>query len=92
MESYRILRSFAPFGHDYEAPSFIIKELPLSSLRWSADGRFLSTPLSNGVRLFSFSFAKPGLINSDDKVSLSGKLGIDEYRGAQSLTFRAEKV
>ena len=92
MESYRILRSFAPFGHDYEAPSFIIKDLPLSSLRWSADGRFLSTPLSNGVRLFSFSFAKPGLINSDDKVSLSGKLGIDEYHGAQSLTFRAEKV
>ncbi|MBO5528808.1 MAG: DHH family phosphoesterase [Bacilli bacterium] len=91
MDTYRIIRSFGPFGYDYLEPEFLIENLPVSSLRFSQDGRFLSTPLGKGVRLFSFSYGKPSLINSNDKVSLSGTLKLDEFRGQLQLTFRCEK-
>ena len=92
MDSYRVLRSFGPFGHDHEEPTFLIKDLPVSSLMWNRDGRFLSTELGKGVRLLSFTYAKPSLINFDDKVSLSGTLHLEEYRGNVSLVFRADKA
>ena len=91
MDTYRTIRSFGPFGYDYPEPEFLIENLPVSSLRFSQDGRFLSTPLGKGVRLFSFSYGKPSLINSNDKVSLSGTLKLDEFRGQLQLTFRCEK-
>ena len=92
MESYRVLRSFGPFGHDHQEPTFLIKDLPVSSLYWSRDGRYLVTELGKGVKLLSFTYAKPSLINPSDKVSLSGTMHLEEYRGQVSLVFRAEKI
>ena len=91
MDTYRELRRFGPFGHDYEAPKFEIADLPVSSLQWSRDGKYLSSPLGYGVKLFSFSYSKPENIGMDDKVTLRGELGLEEYRGNVTLTFRCEK-
>lgn len=92
MDSYRLLRLFGPFGHDYPAPTFRIEDLPLSSLRWNRDGRFLSTPLSNGVSLFSFNLPKPDFIDPDATISLQGLLQLEEYRGMVTLRFLCEKA
>lgn len=92
MDSYRELRKFGPFGHDYPAPTFVISDLPLSSLQWSYDGKRLLTPLSNGVRLFSFAFPKPDYIDPEDKVTLVGQLQLEEYRNEITLNFRVSEA
>ncbi len=92
MEGYRELRRFGPFGHDYEEPTFLLKDIPLASLTWNRDGRYLMTELGLGVRIMSFTFPKPSLINFDQKVSLCGNLRLEEYRGEVNLVFRAEKA
>ncbi|MBE6126916.1 MAG: hypothetical protein E7182_02970 [Erysipelotrichaceae bacterium] len=92
MESYRSLRLFGPFGHDYPAPSFVIRDVPLSSLRFVKEGQMMKTPLANGIYLLSFDFARPSLIDPDEKVDLKGTLTFEEYRGSVSLTFRCEKA
>lgn len=92
MDSYRELRKFGPFGHDYPAPTFAIRNLPLSSLQWSYDGKRLVTPLGNGVRLLGFSFAKPTYIDPDDTVTLTGQLQLEEYRNAITLNFKVSEA
>ena len=92
MESYRSLRMFGPFGHDYPAPTFLIEDIPLPSLQWNRDEKMLLTPLGNNVCLFSFNFAKPSFIDPEAKVSLKGHLQLEEYRGKVSLRFVCEKV
>lgn len=91
MDSYRLLRLFGPFGHEYPAPTFEIASLPLSSLQWSYDHKRLSTPLSNGVRLFAFDFPKPDYIDPNDKVTLTGQLQLEEYKGQVTLNFRVSE-
>ena len=91
MDSYRLIRKFGPFGHDYPEPTFLIEGLALSSLRWSTDGKYLSTPLGYGVKMFSFSYPKPSVIDSEAKVDLKGTLHLEDYRGKVTLTFRCEK-
>ena len=92
MESYREIRRFGPFGHDYEAPRFLIEGLPVSSLQFTRDGRFLSHPLGNGVKLHSFSYGKPSIGAGDVTVSLKGRMILEEYKGKVSLVFRCEKA
>lgn len=92
MEGYRELRKFGPFGHDYPEPTLLLQDVPVSSLSWNRDGRFLMTELGAGVKIMSFSYPKPSLINFDDKVSLSGNLRLEEYRAQVTLVFRCDKV
>ncbi len=88
-ESYRILRIFGPFGHDYPEPEFELSNLGVSSLRWTNDGKYLSTPLGLDCRLLSFSYPKPKNISPEDKVSLIGTMRLNDFQGKVSLNFRA---
>lgn len=87
MDSYRLLRRFGPFGVDWPAPEFVVA-VDGSALLYSPKG-FLSTPLANSTRLFSFSI-KEGMVEKGKKANIKGRLSLSRYQGRVSLDFLAD--
>jgi len=84
METYKLIRTFAPFGQEWKEPDFLLKGVTTANLTFSKDGKYLSSPLNHGARLFSF---RLGASYFADKpaVDLSAKLSLNEYKGRLSL-------
>ncbi|MCR5348335.1 MAG: DHH family phosphoesterase [Bacilli bacterium] len=90
--NYRIIRSFGPFGHDYEEPKFLLDPLPISSLQFTRDGKMLSSPLGYDAKLFSFSYGRPLHVDEDETVRLIGNFRLEDYRGKVTIRFLCEKA
>lgn len=90
MESYALLRSFGPFGKDFEAPSFLL-EVDTSSLTYSPRKKMLSTSLGKGTSIFSF-LIKEGDLPRGRKAQLRGKLMLSKREEGVELEFFAEKA
>ncbi len=87
MDSYRLLRSFGPFGVDWAAPEFEVT-VEGSALLYTPKG-YLRTPLTNSTRLFSFNI-KEGMVEKGKKAKIKGRLSLSRFQGQVSLDFLAE--
>ena len=81
--SFLLLQEMGPFGNENEEPSFSLS-LPSSELCFSKDGKYLSTPLSSGARLFSFSLGASSF-KKEGEVKLIFKMASNEWKGRSSL-------
>jgi Single-stranded DNA-specific exonuclease len=90
MENYRLIVSFGPFGNGHEAPLFLLERLDPTTFQYLKDGKYLSTNLLPGIRLFSFSISSSSF-DSPDPVALQVAFSLHEWNGRQSLDLLAEK-
>lgn len=86
LDSYRLIRSFGPFGVDHPEPVFELS-MDAASLQYSKTER-LCTPLGKGVRVFSFSYFRKDLPQMG-KIAFSGTFSLGKKLGRASLTFYA---
>lgn len=86
LDSYRLIRSFGPFGVDHPEPVFELS-MDAASLQYSKTER-LCTPLGKGVRVFSFSCFRKDLPQMG-KIAFSGTFSLGKKMGRASLTFYA---
>jgi len=90
MENFRLIASFGPFGNGHEAPLFLLEKLDPTTFQYLKDGKYLSTSLLPGVRLFSFSISSSSF-DSPDPVALQVAFSLHEWNGRQSLDLLADK-
>jgi len=88
-DNYRIVNSFAPFGHDFKGPRFIIKGLASERLTFIKDGKYLVTKLSLDSKLLSFAISRE-MIQDYKRIDLQGRFTIDRYKKAAELVFQAD--
>lgn len=91
MRTYRIIQNFAPFGLNWEAPKFLLKDLNPLTFTYIKDGRYLSTKLADDVKIFSFSLGEDSF-EAESKVSLLLSFKTNEYRGKLTLNLMAERA
>lgn len=91
MKTYRIIRNLAPFGLNWEAPKFILKDLNPLTFTYAKDGKYLSMKLADDVKIFSFSLGESSF-EADSKVSLLLSFKTNEYRGKLTLNLMAERA
>ncbi len=88
MASYRIIRAFGPFGEGHPEPIFVLANLDVDGFAYSRGGKYLMTPLGNGVKLSSFELGEKDFAGKD-KTSLTVKFELDEYKGNVALRLTA---
>lgn len=91
MKGYETIQSFGPFGFGHEAPPLALYGLDPSTFLYIRDGKYLSTPLGNNVRLFSFRLGKEAF-EGRKKVDLSVSLRLNPYKGRVNLDVMAEGI
>jgi single-stranded-DNA-specific exonuclease len=91
METYKLIRTFGPFGQEWKEPDFLLKGVETASLTFSKDGKYLSSPLPHGARLFSFRLGASYFADKPS-VDLLAKLAFNEYKGRFSLDVVVDKV
>jgi len=90
-KSYDLIRTFGPFGSEWPAPKFLLKDLDASAFSYLKNGLYLATDLRPGIRLFSFALGANSF-EGQKKVSLGVTFSLHEYKGRQSLDLMAEKA
>ena len=91
MKTYRIIKNFSPFGLNWEAPKFLLKDLNPLTFTYVKDGKYLSVKLADDVKIFSFSLGEDSF-EADSKVNLMLSFKINEYKGKITLNLLAEKA
>ncbi len=91
LQNYEILRSFGPFGQEWKAPEFLLKDLDTASFTYLSGGKYLSTPLNPSCRLFSFALGE-NAFQEKSKVSLKVHFARNEYRGRLTIDLYAESL
>jgi len=86
-ENYEILRSFAPFGMNFDEPLFSIENIPTRALEFISGGKHLATALSIHSKLLGFNMSKED-IQSYSSIDIKGKFYLSSYRGGKTLEFR----
>lgn len=90
MENYQQIRRFAPFGQQWKEPTFLLSRIPSSGFNFVKDGKYLSTRLPGGARLFSFSLGSSYFADKE-AVDLAAHFALNEYQGRVSLDLLVEK-
>lgn len=85
-ENYEILKSFSPFGENWNAPTFTLPKIRTSSLNFSKNLEHIMTFIGQGVKLTGFYISKEE-ITKYKFANLSGKFRTSTYRGYTSLEF-----
>jgi single-stranded-DNA-specific exonuclease len=91
LENYRLIRTFGPFGMEWKEPDFLLRDIASQSLTFTRDGRYLSTSLPGGVRLFSFKLSSAEVATSQS-LNLLAHFALNEYKGRTSLDILVEKA
>ncbi|HAK05097.1 MAG TPA: hypothetical protein DCM23_00135 [Firmicutes bacterium] len=87
-DTLELINTFAPFGQNYKAPVFMIKNIKVSSLSFIKDDRFLATPLGLDRKLLSFNISREEVANYNH-IHLIGTLKQQTYRYKRELVFFA---
>lgn len=91
MSSYRILRTFGPFGMDWEAPKFRVDGLNPTTFTYLKEGKYLCVRLTNDTKILSFSLGQDAF-EPDEKVSLLLTMKRNEFKGKEGLDLMAERA
>ncbi|MBQ4254812.1 MAG: hypothetical protein II721_02290, partial [Bacilli bacterium] len=89
LDTYIEIRKFGPFGEGHPEPVFLLKDVEVGALMIVKDEKpFKAIPRRGKVTIKSFKFAKEALLN--DKVSLKGTFGINEFKDKRTFEFTCE--
>lgn len=91
MDSYRIIRSFGPFGKDHPEPEFLIRDIPYKKLLFIHNGEMSRFTFDSGAKFISFSYGKNALDAQKVYVPFRGRMHLGEYRGKIELSFQGDK-
>lgn len=91
MENYGLIEALGPFGNGYEEPHFRLEELDPTTFSYIKDGKYLSTPLGPGLRLFSFRLGSSSFA-STEPVALEVTFSLHEWQGRKSLDLLAASL
>jgi len=83
--NYNLLRNFSPFGEDFPKPTFLIKDLNLSTCYTSLDGKHLFMDVSNYAKIVYFNFNQD--VVKKRSVNLIGTLSRNNFRGIDQIQF-----
>lgn len=86
-ESYKEVRSLAPFGTGFREPLFALRGIVTKNLRFSRDGRHLLTDLTWTSRLTGFGIARETIM-SHRLLDVTGVLRESLFRGRRTIEFR----
>ncbi len=86
-DHFAILRTFAPFGHDFPSPKFRIKELKTTSFAYMSNGQHVSTMVGLDVRLLAFNFPKKSF-ETMPLADAVGEFEANTFRSRRYLNFR----
>ena len=78
-------------GMEWKEPDFLLRDIASQSLTFTRDGRYLSTSLPGGVRLFSFKLSSAEVATSQS-LNLLAHFALNEYKGRTSLDILVEKA
>ena len=90
MEHFRFLRTLGPFGKDFEEPQFVLRDIPVSLLRFSRSKEHVLTSFPE-FSLNAFGVSEASLEGAST-VSFIGTIDLNEFKGRQTLTFYARKL
>ncbi|MDY6094285.1 MAG: DHH family phosphoesterase [Candidatus Enteromonas sp.] len=90
MEHFRFLRTLGPFGKDFEEPQFVLRDIPVSLLRFSRSKEHVLTSFPE-FSLNAFGVSEASL-EGVSTVSFIGTIDLNEFKGRQTLTFYARKL
>lgn len=90
MDHFRFLRQIGPFGHGFEEPEFILRDIPVSSLRFSRNKAHVIVNYPS-FTLTAFGCSEESLKDTS-VVSFIGTISLNEFRGTQNLTFVAKRL
>lgn len=91
MKTYRLIETFSPFGMNWNAPKFLLKDLNPTTFTYIKGGKYLSMNLSSDTKILSFSLNQDSF-EADEKVSLLLNFKLNEYKGKISLNLMAERA
>ncbi len=90
IDTYRIYRSFAPYGEGWKAPKFSLKGLDPNAFTFMKDGKYLNSQYG-ACRLLSFSLGKESF-DYDKNVDLVGSIREHNFKGKKNLEILVEKA
>ncbi len=91
MKTYRVIKNLSPFGMSWETPKFLLKDMNPTTFTYAKGGMYLSTKLSENVKIFSYSLNENSF-ETDEKVNLLISFKINDYNGRISLNLLAERA
>ncbi len=85
MDTYRIIRTLGPYGQEFAEPQFELRHIDLGRLQFTLNGGYMSLPLDDGCKLFSFSFKKEDVDARCEYADFSCVFTLNEFRGKETL-------
>jgi len=86
-DNFQILRAFAPFGQQYPAPKFVVRNIDTKPFSFISSGRHLSTPLGNNIKLLGFNIGEKE-VRLLPKVDLFGEFEINDFKHQHFLVYK----
>ena len=83
--NYNLLRNFSPFGEDFPKPTFVLKDINLSTCYTSLDGKHLFMDISSNAKIVYFNFNTELVLKKS--VNLVGTLARSSFRGVDQVQF-----
>lgn len=84
-DTLEIIKALGPYGQGFPEPEFCLSRIPISSLRFTQNGGYLSSPISMDAKLFSFSYKKEEVDARCKYCDFSCTFALNEYRGRQNI-------
>ena len=87
----KIIQSFAPFGIEWNAPTFLVEHIDTLRLSYSTNQLHIMTNLGGGVKLKGFNFPKEE-VSKNRLINIYGYLEEETYRNYTSVVFNIRKI
>lgn len=88
LANYHLIRSFAPFGTDFECPIFTYEDIPTKDLTFVKEGQYLSVKLSKEAKIFSFS-VNDKTFEGEEYASLNVVFTLEKWKGKENVCLKA---
>lgn len=85
MDLYRFICDLGPYGQEFPEPQFLLERVPLAEMRFTLNGGYMSLPISEEAKLFSFSFKKDDVDARCGYADFSCVFSLNEFKGKQSI-------
>jgi len=90
-KNYEIIESFSPFGEEFKAPNFVIKNVDTESLTFIKNDSMILTKIDFQRSVIGFGISKNSL-KEKNKCDLYGTLSINTFKNIRNLQFNIDKI
>lgn len=90
-ETYELVRTFSPFGEDWQEPLFKLARIKTEKLLFSRDNNHILTSVGNSLRLIGFNFSKDK-VQEFPFVDMIGTIKKTMYKGYTYIEFHIKEI